>query len=1099
MSKTIPRTLIDQDGQREIKQGYYVGAKHQRTIKQVVADKAERNKQAKDKPKRKLSLEEEVLEDAKALQKALDKKPTVWRGAVDRSTFFQLGEVKDPLFHLPLWPYDRRLPRLSELLKDPLAHENGGVIMDERQALDQFLEMQEKIEIHRNKKIYSGEMETKILTAPRDSARAVQSHRGKLPLCAPGRPGSKTDFEDVVRMVDYVLCIFDLLTKSKQKAKPEKQDKKKKDPILRLLVSIDTEWEVHTETTTADDNGDPVPVPRDPSDVLNVSVAMRLLDDPEQKPYVFTIVNQDPCNHRHPGDPNSAFNLKQTIITIYEEALRHYTLSEELEDAKKIDMLLTGYFLGVDFSALTGWNLIDPSLIVKGKHYIASTRPYKLYLHTDWQYRQQRKWRKDHPKLALPPELEDIVVSLTIRDAGLLADKGGLKSLAAIVGVPKLDTEEDDRRSGKPIGYYKQHMAEYLKDHPSRYFKYVTNDALIPLLYLDSFVKTFSDKLSWDQPVSKFPMTTSSFAAVLVSDLLKADPSQSIFDPKVKLSDRRLDPVGSVRRDLLPLYTTAVHAFFGGFNGAFCSAVGKGLVVDLDLTSAYNTAGSMMPVPTYAAPRSNRLEDLGSHCVAIDSPTGMDFRDILPHLRELKGYPFILGAATADISMPADCKITMVPSESPVYHSPAYVRQMTKIDTTIVDLIAAADHGAKIKVYHFYAPAQRWEDYNAWAMVQLQLRSKRDLAKKLRNEHQPGDALYTKHDGEQQTFKLVGNTIFGKSAQGVIGKRVRSYVTGEVSDMTISSITDPVIAGAYTAITRMLAWYLYDAVDKVCGDGWLPLNITTDGLSLVLQPDTVFDFDRVHDVFLAHLTDHYKNRLAKIGAKYGFERKRIDPTANWDATTRFFNLRTRFNATVDAGILEALGGIRYGTYTVAEVYQAICEGKIWLPVRDVRLTNLTEMKFGSLNHRQGLLSEFPTLTRISLQYDCAYKPSSWLDDKWDGFGFTAVPFDTMTEHDEWKAHSKELSDRWNISRTKDRFEAYLETMRHYSFRSKRKLDDLQELSTMRELLTVSKAGSGYPTDQKLHDRYKRFKVAVRDDKPWPVCSMAIYDQNHDLD
>lgn len=1107
-SQVIERTLIDEQGSRTIKQTRFVGLHHATSIKKAVAAQAAQHgkQEKKAKEKRKEQVEKVVLRDVKRLEKAVKDKPSAWQAAVDRSECFKVGNVEDPLYVLPTWIYNRRLPRPSDLVKAPEGFASGGVIMDQEMMWDQFVKLQpettpqkdpqkdgQKDQKRDTQKTGCPNSGRQNPTAPTDSARAVQSHRGIIPICPPNRP----DEEDVLRACDYVKMILSIMTARDGQKELQAKDKPKKPRALRVVVGLDTEWQVKQTTKSTDDVDEEVPEVRDPSDVLNVSLALWLPDDPEQAVYRCALVNQHPGCHQKPGDPVSAFNFRQVMISVYEQVLDHFTLDDELRETKDVQFLLTGFFMGVDLSAMTGWNLLDMDLIVKGKHFVASARSYKLVIHSKALYDKQLAWRKSHKTSKLPETLKDTTLTLTFRDAGLLADKGGLgQTLAPVVGIEKLDTEEDDARMGKPIGYYKEHMQDYYRDCPERYREYVTRDAWIPVEYLRTFARVF--KLDWSKAFSAFPLTTSAYAASLVAAVLKHDTTQSIFDPSLSLTDRRQDPTSAVRRDLLPLYQTARGAYYGGFNVAFGYLIARGIVVDMDLTSAYNTAGSLMPVPDYTAPRSSDLHDLGTKYVAIDYPKEVDFAtQILPYLQKLSGFPFVLGAGTATIDMPEDCKLTMVPAQSPVYQSPAYVKHTGSVDTTLVDLIAAAAHGGKVMVKRLYVPAQSWGDFNAWGRVQLDLRAKRDEAKKLRNAQAKGSPAWLRYEAEQRLYKLVGNTVYGKSAQGIINKRVREYATNTVLNMPMSAITDPVIAGAYTAFTRLLAWYLYDAVMDTYGANCLPLNITTDGLTVALQPGVTFDFDTVHKAFLSHLTPHYRQRLAKIGASAGFERKTLGDAT--DTPTRFFNVRSRFNGTLDVPVIEALGGIRAHTYTLSEIWDALQAGTIWLPVREQRMTNITEMKHGSIAHRQGMLTTFPTLTRISLQYDCAYKPDAWLDAKWAGFGFTAVPFDTMEDHDTWKSHSKELTDRWNIARDKQRFEVYLETMEHYSFRSKKKLDDPYELSTMRELLTVSKAGSGYPTDQKLHDRYKRFKVAVRDDKPWPVCSMAIYDQNHDLD
>lgn len=173
-------------------------------------------------------------------------------------------------------------------------------------------------------------------------------------------------------------------------------------------------------------------------------------------------------------------------------------------------------------------------------------------------------------------------------------------------------------------------------------------------------------------------------------------------------------------------------------------------------------------------------------------------------------------------------------------------------------------------------------------------------------------------------------------------------------------------------------------------------------------------------------------------------------------------------------------------------FNALDAGKVTLPVKGVKISNLTEMKFGARNHMQGVMYDEPRYTRIPLQYDCAYKPYKWLPRRWKGYGFVCVPFDTMDERETWKKHSKILTDRYNIMRTQARFETYLYTMMNYSFYHSSELDnaDYQDkaLAIYHRLINPK-----YSVDREYKDTAYRCFKNVSNGKKIGVCMMSIYD------
>lgn len=851
-----------------------------------------------------------------------------------------------------------------------------------------------------------------------------------------------------------------------KKVKANNKKKAKKTKRLNVVVSLDSEWEA---AKTSKNEIRP----------FNSFISM-------QYSLYFPDYPQIEVNEVVFKDADDIFSFKPFMVLLVKrirETLRDNYINVESGD---INMLLTGYFMGVDISGLAGWNFKDLQLNVIDKH--------KIFTKKSFTY-----------------PLKDTKLHIIIRDMALLAPEGGLKVLGEMVGMSKLDStklDEADYKKGvinhreykkyKPNGgYYKTHMNKLLERHRDFFIKYALNDSKIALDYLKRVIDVY--KLEWD--FNKIPVTTSRLAGNKVDSMLKNCAEQKIFNPNVKLSTIVRNPEKYVRDGYSDLYKNSKNAFYGGFNCAFgCMVGGYNNIVDIDLTSAYNVSGALMAKPDYSKPfRTNNLKNIFKEGVYIDG--GVDFKELRDALLDGVGYPFVLGVVKVNYKFPKDTtKVVMTPQRDG-NNSPAYVLEGNNCYLTIIDALSAYRHNAKIELLSAWIPAQSWEDYNAWGKCQLEFLDMRQAAKANRDRYAKGSSDYIKYDAEQTLYKLAANSIYGKSSQGLLSKNSRDYGTNEMVMMPISSISDPVIASSYTAITRYLAWVLYDTADGVYGDEVIPMNITTDGYTFALPANVNFDFGVLNDRFNSQMNSHstyYHDRLTKIGFKAGIERKGDQN----NTPTRWFNIRSRFNGTVDVESVHAMGGIYFPSNIkplaqVNEVFEKVKNGEIIYEIEETRLTNLTEMKFGTKNKQSGIMYEDRHDKRVYLQYDCAYKPNKWIGDLlsssgFKGFGFNALPFESVKERDLFKKRSKIITERWNIFKTKERFECYLRTMDMYTFYRTDLLDKDDHYQEKAKYIF------GLIKDPDLDSRYKDVRKQFNKSKSkgkYSVCPMAVYDRD----
>ncbi|MBM6940050.1 hypothetical protein [Limosilactobacillus coleohominis] len=891
------------------------------------------------------------------------------------------------------------------------------------------------------------------------------SHNSVLGILDPYYEKSHDDPKEFLSaQVDFLKKLFKGVSKPRRNYGDDENTIRK----VRAVVSIDAEWDIHHKPH---DNAKDLKLidkvaeeesntPRSFDDVINIAFCIWFPDktgpDKNKIDIVGSIFNLT----------GEGFNFTRFFALITSLIEERYPVPQGKQlMLDRLDMLLTGYFLGVDISCLKGWNLKHMDITVLRKQYIFTNHYFCFKVKTPSEVNNRKS---------------GCHITLTIRDAGLLAPKGNLESLGGIVGVQKLDTEAYDVKTGHPRGFYKSHMKQLLHDDKDTYLKYVFHDAEIPIKFLQAVASSYHINFNH---FSQFPVTTGQYAMNQVAAELKKHPEQSVYDDKYSQSDIKKDPLACVKTGYRDCYEVARKSFFGGYNVAFGCLVIYGNVVDLDLTSAYNTAGILMPCLNYNAKKSHQITDIGRKFVEL-SECSYSFDVIYQHLKKLAGFPFVMGCGEFDIDYPDDYQgIITTPmrdgQKGKGTGSPIYVKHQSSNSLPLIDVINAYEHGARIKVHSLFIPAQTWKQLNVYGKTQFDFRKKRDLAKRKRDGYPKGSSEYLKYDGEQLFWKLAGNVIFGKSAQAVTTKQARNYQTNRMEKMPVSKITDPLIASTYTSITRYLANHLYDALQEFYGDNIIPLNITTDGEGAVLKPGIKFDFDGVNKLFNAKLPEHYRQVLKAIGTKAGFERKFADSSVDpkdWDDSTWVFNTKTRFNGALN-GSINAMASIRSNTYSPKEVYDLLNQGVIAIHQRSQRFVNLTAMKYGTLNHRMGLLYVPTVPVWINLQYDCACKPDQWLFDDWQGFGFLTTFFEDNDEHNNWKKRSKILTDRFNIMRSNDRFDCYLKTMETYSFGNKKSLDDSDKYDDMVYVLNhISKSDKA---DRKYKDKIYRFKKAIK--------------------
>lgn len=640
--------------------------------------------------------------------------------------------------------------------------------------------------------------------------------------------------------------------------------------------------------------------------------------------------------------------------------------------ARRATVHLLGYYSGVDMSCFAGWERF-------------------------WNHTNTIVLKKNAPFSLgyVKKKLNDgSTMSIDITDMMNDAPIGGLKTLGEMVGIPKIDTEKFDEADGLPIGYYKDHMDVFRKKRPNDYNDYAMNDAVITLEYA----------LFLRDTLGKIPKTTGSYAAAQVSKQRKNHPEQFLADPNRPLREYvESEGAECVRPGQADLYEESRKGLYGGHNVAYLIGLGYGRVLDFDLASAYNIAGHLLPILDYTdtdytiispqqLPKYMKKSSYNCEVSASFRIKNSNFTPIGEQME--KTSIFLIGIGKFKIDYPDNTEFIDTPSHSKT-GAPIYVKHYEDW-CTLLDAYNAWKRGASVQVITLRVPKQHQDGLNVFGDFQNREIKLRNASKAKMKHSKKNSPQYAQANGEQLLHKLTANSTYGKTLQGAGNKQSRDFDTYLMADTPKSTITDPLIGDNYTAFTRYLVGILYDA-SKHCSVSALQLNITTDGLSLVISPKANADkfIQEMTDYFNSKMEPFYFDRLALAGKKRGFELK-ANVVGHW------FNIRTRVNGNL------AYSKTKTGIFATASMmgqkshylFRQVKDNALYLRNPSNRLSNLTEMKFRLQNH-YGSQEQFEQITNVSLGYDFAYKPVKLIQNH-DNSYFTTVPYDNRDEHDQAK-------------------------------------------------------------------------------------------------
>lgn len=348
----------------------------------------------------------------------------------------------------------------------------------------------------------------------------------------------------------------------------------------------------------------------------------------------------------------------------------------------------------------------------------------------------------------------------------LTPGRGSLDAAAGLIGAAKVDL---------PAGYTKDRMDRFLKQEPELYEQYALHDARLALdygLHMEDFAKT-------ELGLGTLPGTLAGMSIAALTTQFKQSGRDLKDDLGVEsVSEKRYSrstgqyythksTVAKFERQVFEEF--AALGYHGGRNECFfCGPTPVSTYYDFDLAGAYTTAMCALRPLDYSKAQLTRSLDA----------FGVDAFGPGQHAID------VAGIARVEFEFPIGTKFPCLPVRS----GDRLLFPRTGISTcTSHELLLAHRLGAKLKI--MLGMVIPWRDGPPVFM---------DFIRKVqakRASSPPKDLL-------NQIWKELGNSLYGKTAQGVHERRVFNPKTGDSNPIPHSAITTPWYAAYVTGFIR---------------------------------------------------------------------------------------------------------------------------------------------------------------------------------------------------------------------------------------------------------------------------------------------------------
>ena len=435
----------------------------------------------------------------------------------------------------------------------------------------------------------------------------------------------------------------------------------------------------------------------------------------------------------------------------------------------------------------------------------------------------------------------------------------------------------------------KSNMLNYLINNTKEFITYADMDAIatLELAYklwgfntkypytigqssVNSFIDSIMEKIfgtSIENPKKIF--------AFLYNGSFKADIET--VDSNGKLVNKEIFTHLSLNiTNSLAYYTNSYH---GGLNQCYTRGYYNILTTDFDLTSAYPTLMSCVPMVNMLVPFSEYLDI---------SPS-----EAFQKLDEYKEFNVGCAVVSWDFSLVKEKRYknrSCVAQK--IQNNLVFASKGCNVAVAGADLYRILSLGVVTKIERLIIPTTLEGEYIF-----------KDYYKKTIKIRNKFKKMFGKKSVQQEIIKLKNNSLYGKTAQGLSASSISSFINKvKVSEqMPICDLTNPVYASCITALVRT---YLNDVIALLEEQEYKIYSVTTDGFITNLTDITKLDKLTQEDYYIKDFTYKILEICREI-------QDNIKLNSIWEVkhtNEAFFNITTRGNFAInDSGVLACAG------------------------------------------------------------------------------------------------------------------------------------------------------------------------------------------------
>ncbi|MEH6727830.1 MAG: DNA polymerase [Hyphomicrobiales bacterium] len=371
-------------------------------------------------------------------------------------------------------------------------------------------------------------------------------------------------------------------------------------------------------------------------------------------------------------------------------------------------------------------------------------------------------------------------LSITMVDTMLLAPAKfqSLANLGELLGVEKIVLPEGMIET----------MDVLQTEDPELFDRYALRDAEISAKWVQKIMTFFDKELGID--TNNFPITLGSAAVKTFTAGLEKDELEILLGGRS--SGKVANSTAGWIDQLSDKISFCANCYHGGRNEAYAVGYHRGHFTDIDLSGAYTTAMAAIKYPDW-----QNLEETTDIDVLARSDA--------------------LCIARVGFCFPEDVRFPSLPVRAGDY---GLIYPMEGVSyCTGAELVVAINQGALIKVENgLYVP---------WLNEDRPFAAFTDTINTIRSKFKKGSA-------QERAAKEIGNSLYGKIAQGVANMRGNnssgsgrrfSGREGVMKDLEPSKITQPLLAAYITGLTRAVLSEMLANLPQ----GTTLISATTDG------------------------------------------------------------------------------------------------------------------------------------------------------------------------------------------------------------------------------------------------------------------------------